>query len=329
MNILWLFAHPEPRSLSGALRDEGIRFLHTLGHEVEQSDLYAMGWKATVDRHDFIGHGHDERLVVTSQSRRAFQDGTLSPDIRAEWAKLDWADTVVLQFPLWWYGMPAILKGWFDRVFVKGFAYGVRDGHSPGRTLRYGEGNLEGRRALVVVTAGSPEPALGPRGINGQLDQVLFPLLHGTLWYTGMAALPPLAIHGADRVGPKEFERAAEKLRERLAALESTPPIPYRCQNGGDYDDDLVLRAGLAGGDSGLGVHVADDTAAVRRQAAGPGSSGEEPAAAGSGSSGEELAAARHDRVEEGALGLERPGVRGAVVHPQAQQGELARCVLE
>ncbi|MEK8171985.1 NAD(P)H-dependent oxidoreductase [Streptomyces sp. M19] len=77
-----------------------------------------------------------ERLVVTRESKRAYTDGTLSEDIRAEQDKLRWADTIVLQFPMWWFGVPAILKGWFDRVFVKGFAYGVKD--ADGRTLRYG-----------------------------------------------------------------------------------------------------------------------------------------------------------------------------------------------
>jgi NAD(P)H dehydrogenase (quinone) len=267
MNVLWVLAHPEQRSLSGSLRDEGVRAPTEAGHACRLSDLYAMGWKATVDRGDFGGDPEDgrggggcvpdERLVVTSTSRRAHRDGTLSPDIRAEQEKLARADTVVLRFPLWWYGMPAVLKGWFDRVFVKGFAYGVADPEHPGRTLRYGQGLLAGKRALVVVTAGSPEPALGPRGVNGQLDHVLFPLPHGTLWYTGMTVLPPVAVYGADRLTPRQYEEAAALLRERVLAAEDTEPLPFRFQNGGDYDDDLVLRPELAPGATGLGVHHA------------------------------------------------------------------------
>lgn len=127
---------------------------------------------------------------------------------------------------------------------------GVREGirlrahrsPAPARTLRYGEGNLAGKRALVVVSTGSPEPALGPRGVNGRLDRILFPLLHGTLWYTGMSVLPPVAVHGADRLTPHQFEVAAAVLRERVAGIEDTAPIPFRRQNAGDYDDALVLR---------------------------------------------------------------------------------------
>jgi len=255
MKVLWILAHPEHRSLSGSLHAEGLRVLHDLGHTYQVSDLYAMKWKAIVDADDFTHHEPDERLVVTRASKLAHTTGTLSADIRAEQAKLDRADAVVVQFPLWWYGMPAILKGWFDRVFVKGFAYGVADPRDPRRTLRYGEGRLAGKRALVVVTTGSPEPAMSPRGINGEVDQVLFPLLHGTLWYTGMAVLPPVVIHGADRVDRDHYERSAARLRARLAALPDDEPLPFRSQNGGDYDDDLVLRPDRAPGRSGLGVH--------------------------------------------------------------------------
>lgn len=188
MNVLWVFAHPEPRSLGGALRDDGLRTLRELGHDVRESDLYAMKWNPVVDAADFGTVAGDERLVVGATSARAYAGGELSADIVAEHEKLAWADAVVVQFPLWWYGMPAILKGWFDRVFVKGFGYGVRA--DDGRTLRYGEGKLAGKRAMVVLSAGAREPALGPRGINGPLNDILFPLHHGTLFYAGMSVLP-------------------------------------------------------------------------------------------------------------------------------------------
>lgn len=229
--MLWVFAHPEPRSLSGALRDDGLRTLRELGHDVRESDLYAMKWNPVVDARDEV-----------------------NPDILAEQEKLEWADTVVVQFPLWWYGMPAILKGWFDRVFVKGFGYGVFA--EDGRTLRYGEGRLAGKRAMVVLTAGAREPAMGPRGVNGTLDEVLWPLHHGTLFYAGMSVLPPVPVYGANRVSDTQFAAARSHLRRRLGTLETTEPIPFRTQNGGDYDDDLVLRPDRSPGATGLAVHL-------------------------------------------------------------------------
>jgi NAD(P)H dehydrogenase (quinone) len=254
MNVLWVFAHPEQCSLSAALRDEGLATLREHGDEHRLSDLYAMRWKAVVDADDFGQHEACERLVVGDVSSTAYSGGTLSPDIVAEQAKIAWADTLVLQFPLWWYGMPAILKGWFDRVFVKGFAFGVTD-PATGLTQRYGDGNLAGKRAMVVVTAGAREESLGPRGINGALDDLLFPLHHGTLWYAGVSVLPPLLVHGADRMSDSGYTESVARLRQRLSTLVTDQPLPFRYQNGGDYDDDLVLRPEHAPGDAGLGVH--------------------------------------------------------------------------
>jgi NAD(P)H dehydrogenase (quinone) len=255
VNVLWVYAHPEGRSLNAALRDEGTRALHDAGHRVLVSDLYAMSWKASLDRDD-VGAPPDAPPEISRASKSAHEAGTLSDDIRREQHKLVEADTLVLQFPLWWYSVPAILKGWIDRVFAKGFAYGITDPNDPARTLRYGDGPLAGRRAQVITTAGSPAAAMGPRGINGQLDQVLFPLLHGTLWYVGMEVLPPLAIYGADRLSTRGHARARARVRERMTHLQELEPIAYRHQNRGAYDHELVLCETLRPGQTGIGVHT-------------------------------------------------------------------------
>lgn len=255
MNVLWVYAHPEPCSLNASLRDAGIEQLEQQGHVVELSDLYAMGWKAELDHAD---HGDlpDPPNEISRASKRAYEAGTLAPEVRREQERLRWADTLVLQFPLWWYSMPAILKGWIDRVFTKGFAYGIPDPNHPGRTFRYGTGPLAGRRAQVIVSTGSPAAAMSDRGINGPLDEVLFHLLHGTLWYVGIAPLPPLGIHGADRMTPAEHRDAVDLVRRRMRDLENVAPISYREQNGGDYDDDLVLHDHLAPGERGIAAHL-------------------------------------------------------------------------
>ncbi|WP_331724862.1 NAD(P)H-dependent oxidoreductase (plasmid) [Streptomyces sp. NBC_00111] len=242
MKVLWITAHPEPRSLNGSLHREGVGCLKEEGHEVRTSDLYAMRFNPVVTPGDF-SHTEDTRLIVGHAGEEAVRGGTLAPDITAEHEKLSWADTLIVQFPLWWYGMPAILKGWFDRVFVGGFAFGVRD--AQGRQLRYGEGALAGKRAMVIVSAGAREASLGPRGINGELNDLLFPLQHGTLWYAGIDVLPPLLVHGADRMDAAGYAFHANVLRSRLKDLPYADPLPFRHQNGGDYDDDLVLRPGL------------------------------------------------------------------------------------
>jgi NAD(P)H dehydrogenase (quinone) len=254
MNVLWILAHPEPRSLNGFLAAEGQRALHAEGHEVEVSDLYAMDWNPVVDVADYA-HDPAERFQVASAAKQAYESGVVSADIRAEQEKINRADTIVVQFPMWWFGMPAILKGWFDRVWLQGYAYGLRG--PDGKWIGYGDGFLAGKRALAVVTMGGPAWLYGERGIHGAINDLLFPLQHGTLFYAGAKVLPPVLISGADRFTPEEGENAAKELRERLLAMPVTEPIRYRTQNGGDYDENLVLRPDTAPGSTGLGVHLA------------------------------------------------------------------------
>ena len=76
MKVLIVFAHPEPRSLNGALLDVAVRELKRLGHEVQVSDLYARGWKSEVDPADFPSLADGERLQPAAASKQAFEAGT-------------------------------------------------------------------------------------------------------------------------------------------------------------------------------------------------------------------------------------------------------------
>jgi NAD(P)H dehydrogenase (quinone) len=264
MKVLFVFAHPESRSLNAALRDVAIRELESHGHQVQVSDLYADGWKSEVDRADFPALAPDARLIPVAASKQAFESGTLTVDVKAEIEKLSWADVLILQFPLWWFAMPAILKGWVDRVFAYGFAYGVGE-HSDKRWGdRYGDGTLAGKRAMLIVTAGGWVEHYSPRGINGPIDDLLFPINHGILYYPGYDVLPPFVAYRVDRLDPAGFELLTEGLRERMRTLATTPPIAYRRQNGGDYlIPRMQLRAGLEEpGATGFALHVRNGEAA-------------------------------------------------------------------
>jgi NAD(P)H dehydrogenase (quinone) len=258
MKVLLVLAHPEPRSLNGALRDVAVRELEAEGHEVRVSDLYADRWKSEVDRADFTSLAPDVRFKPTAASGEAFAANALTEDVRAEHEKLLWADTLILQFPLWWYAMPAILKGWVDRVFAYGFAYGVGEHSDKHWGDRFGEGTLVGKRAMLIVTAGGWEEHYAARGVNGPIDDLLFPINHGILYYPGYDVLPPFVAYRVDRFDDADFEVVAERLRERMRTLSSTPPIPYRRQNGGDYlIPSLQLRPGLGDSDAiGFALHL-------------------------------------------------------------------------
>jgi len=178
--------------------------------------------------------------------------------VQAEIDKLLWADAVILHFPLWWFSMPAILKGWVDRVFAYGFAYGVGE-HSDQRWGdRYGEGRLVGKRAMLVVTAGGWEEHYSARGINGPIDDLLFPINHGILYYPGFDVLPPFIAYRVDKLDQLGFKAVAARLRERMRTLETIAPIPYRQQNAGDYHiPSMQLRADLGPQHaSGFALHL-------------------------------------------------------------------------
>lgn len=226
---LWVLAHPDRQSLNATLRDVGVGALRATGWQVDESDLYAMGWNPTLDRPGGV-------------------------EVATEQAKLLAADLVVLQFPLWWYGQPAIMKGWIDRVFESGFGYHVLDPDT-GRVRKYGDGRLAGKRALAVVTAGDRAGSLQPRGISGSIEEVLWPLLHGTFWYTGMLPLRPQLITGAWDLGLDQVRRLGDLLTERLAGIEDEEPIGYLPMDEEHYDHAVRLHDHIATAEQGIAAH--------------------------------------------------------------------------
>jgi NAD(P)H dehydrogenase (quinone) len=117
-HVLIVYAHPEPQSLNGSLTSVAVATLREQGHEVQVSDLYAMKWNAVADAADFRQMQQPDRLHYVRESKHAYTDRTQAPEIEAEQRKLFWADAVIFQFPMWWFTMPAILKGWVERVFA-------------------------------------------------------------------------------------------------------------------------------------------------------------------------------------------------------------------
>lgn len=251
MNILVIYAHPEPQSLTASLKNFAVEVLTQAGHSVQVSDLYAMNWKAQIDGSDFLDRIDPDRLDIVKESGKAFAQGSQTPDIIAEQEKLRWADAVIFQFPYWWFSMPAIMKGWVERVFAYGFAYGVGGSNR----WRYGDGNLKGKRAMLSITIGGPEKDYSVRGINSAINDLLFPIHHGILFFPGMSVLPPFLVYSAGRLTEAEYQQVEANYKERLLTLFTTKPIPFRYQNDGDYDDRYQLKPGIEGDTAGLQIH--------------------------------------------------------------------------
>ncbi len=149
--------------------------------------------------------------------------------------------------------MPAILKGWIDRVWACGLAYGYK---GEGNRYRYGDGAFKGKRALLCVTVGGPAKDYASRGINGPLDQLLFPITHGALFFPGMDVLPTYAVYGTGNISAERVAEAKAGWRRRVERLFEDEPIAFRAQSGGDYTEAYELATHVAAGQSGLLAHI-------------------------------------------------------------------------
>jgi NAD(P)H dehydrogenase (quinone) len=262
VNVLLVYAHPEPRSLNGSIRDFMVDRFVRAGHAVEVSDLYAMRWKAGLDADDFPQRDALQPFSPSADSRRSFNEGTQTADVAAEQDKLRRADLVIFQFPMWWFSMPAIMKGWFDRVYANGFAYGVGE-HSEKRWgKRYGEGAFKGKRAMLVVSTGGWAEHYSERGINGPIDDLLFPIQHGMLFYPGFEVLPPFVVFKSSTMNPTRHAETLSALGARLDNAMHAEPIAYRNQNDGDYlIPALTLKPELSSDRIGFALHRSDEKA--------------------------------------------------------------------
>ena len=217
MNCLIVFAHPEPASFNGALKDVAVHELERMGHAVAVSDLYRMGWNPALGPDDFGGERADaDYLDLSREQERAFATHAHSADVTAEQAKVTEADLVLFQFPVWWFSMPAILKGWVDRVFAMGRTYG-------GDRI-YTNGVFKGKRALLSLTTGGPASAYVKGAFNGDIQAILRPVQRGMLQFVGFDVLAPQITYGPVRL---EQDARVERLAayaERLKNIASEKP---------------------------------------------------------------------------------------------------------
>jgi NAD(P)H dehydrogenase (quinone) len=249
---LWVYAHPRQQSLNGALLRAG-RDALSRTHHVTTSDLYAQDFDPVLRERD-LGPGAGHPGSIVHQAGEAYTRDELPAELRAEQRKVADSELLVLQFPLWWYGPPAILKGWLDRVLSNNFAYGDL-APALGVPRRYGDGGLAGRRALVVVTVGEDARSLGTRGISGDIESVLFPLTHGALWFVGIDVLELHVVYDADGLDSDGVDREVARLVDRIDSIHTEHPVPYRRLRDGDYAGTRALDQGILPGRTDLGIH--------------------------------------------------------------------------
>ena len=219
MNILIVHAHPEPQSFTAALRDQAVQTLRGQGHRVQVSDLYAMNWNPVASAEDFSQRENPDYLVYALEQRLGVKSQSLAADIQQELDKLLWADLLILNFPIYWFSAPAMLKGWIDRVLVSGICYG-------GKRF-YDQGGLAGKRALVTVTLGGREHMFGEGAIHGPLEDMLRPILRGTLAYVGLDVLPPFVAWHVPYISQEARQEFLASYQLRLQHLSDDLPLQF------------------------------------------------------------------------------------------------------
>ncbi|SIN97145.1 NAD(P)H-dependent oxidoreductase [Chitinophaga niabensis] len=217
MKILIVYAHPEPKSMNAAMFHEAVEALEAAGHEVKTTDLYAMRFNPVSGRHNFTTTLDPQFFKQQLEEVHATKQNGFVPELDAEQQKVEWCDLMIWQFPMWWFGVPAILKGWVDRVFAMGRIYG--GGHI------YETGVFNGKKALLSLTTGGKEADYLKNGFNGDLLSMLKPLHRGIFQFTGFSVLHPQVVYGPARMSLAERTEALAGWHSRLQEVFNETPI--------------------------------------------------------------------------------------------------------
>ncbi|MBC8635814.1 NAD(P)H-dependent oxidoreductase [Caballeronia sp. EK] len=225
-------AHPEPHSFCSAMAREAERVLKLRGHDVSFSDLYALNFDPVVRASEFTERANNDYLVYALEQRHALEHDALAPDVRREVEALLASDTLMLVFPLYWFSVPALIKGWIDRCFLSGAMYG-------GKRI-YGRGGMVGKRAVIGVTLGGREHMFGAQGIHGELASgMLRHLLQGTLGYVGYEVVEPFFAWHVPYCSDAERADTLARWCDFIDSHDTRPRITMPLLE--DYDD--VFRA--------------------------------------------------------------------------------------
>ena len=191
MKYLILYAHPNPKSFNHAIRETVQAELQKAGKEVSLRDLYALNFNPVLSANDLAG----------------MMQGKLQPEVKAEQEFVSSADVIVVIYPLWWAGMPAILKGYIDRVFTEGFAYSI-----VGPDLK---GLLQGKKVLLITTTGAPQEMYEASGMFKSMAQTTG---EGIFQFTGMELIEHRYFCAIPYVTDEDRKKMLEALRELVQA---------------------------------------------------------------------------------------------------------------
>jgi NAD(P)H dehydrogenase (quinone) len=176
-----------------------------------------MGYNPVSDRRNFTSVKDGDYLKLQTEELHANEVGGFAPDMEEELQKLEWCDLMIWQCPLWWFGLPAILKGWTDRTLAMGRAYG-------GNRV-YANGVFKGKRAFLSMTTGGPAAAYAKDGFNGDIDAILRPIHRGIFQFVGFDVLKPQLHWGPVRQDNETRKEWLAAYEARLHRIDEEAPI--------------------------------------------------------------------------------------------------------
>ncbi len=217
MNIFIVYYHPEPQSFNGALLARAKGVLEENGHSLRISDLHDKAFNPVSGRHNFTTVDNANFYKQQFEELNATEKNGFSQEIAGEIDNIFWCDMMIWQFPLWWFGLPAPLKGWVDRVFAMGRVYGN------GRY--YDNGVFRDKRAMLSLTTGGPQEAYMEDGFNGDIYAILRPIHRGILEFAGFTVLQPHIVYGPAHLTEEERTLLLDRYGRRLGNIESEKPM--------------------------------------------------------------------------------------------------------
>lgn len=204
--------------MNGSLKTTAVEELSRQGCQVTVSDLYEMQFEPRATRKDIVGDLHNLRQFnYGTESSKAWKKGCLSEDVVAEQKKVKEADLVIFQFPLYWFSMPAIMKGWLDRVFIQGFAHDFPQ--------CFDSGLLKNKLALLSFTTGGDKGVYSKEGDGGDIRYLLWPIQHGIMHYCGFKILAPQICFAPEYATEEDRVQMLTSWTKRLKTIWEEKPI--------------------------------------------------------------------------------------------------------
>jgi NAD(P)H dehydrogenase (quinone) len=190
MKNLIIYAHPNSGSLNHFFKQTVVENLQKLGQEIVVRDLNEINFNPVLSLEDMTG----QRM------------GQVAEDIKTEQEFITWADQIIFIYPIWWTGMPAIMKGYIDRVFSYGFAYRYDQGVQ--------KGLLTGKQTIIINSHGKSNAEYEAMGMNKALRLTSD---IGIFIYSGLEIKQHLYFDKADRAS---VENISEWENQLIAVLE-------------------------------------------------------------------------------------------------------------